>query len=58
MLGTIQDMKFFLRTGYGDSEGYVGGYTNDEIETLKTQGIMQGNGGGPGCWTVETIPML
>ena len=58
MLGTIQDMKFFLRTGYGDSEGYVGGYTNDEIETLKTQGIMQGNGGGPACWTVETIPML
>ncbi len=51
-------MKFFLRTGYGDSEGYVGGYTNDEIETLKTQGIMQGNGGGPACWTVETIPML
>ena len=58
MLSTIQDMKFFLRTGYGDSKGYVGGYTNDEIETLKTQGIMQGNGGGPGCWTVETIPML
>ena len=22
MLSTIQDMKFFLRTGYGDSEGY------------------------------------
>jgi hypothetical protein len=24
MLGTIQDMKFFLRTGYGDSKDYVG----------------------------------
>jgi hypothetical protein len=58
MLGTIQDMKFFLRTGYGDSTDFVGGNQGDSIDTIKTQGIMQGNGGGPACWTVTTIPML
>ena len=25
MLTTIQDLRFYLRTGYGDSSGYVGG---------------------------------
>ena len=49
MLSTIQDMKFFLRTGYGDSIGHVGGHTDEKIETLKTQGIMQGNGVGQAC---------
>ena len=58
MLSTIQDMKFFLRTGYGDSKSYVGGHGDAESDHPKTQGIMQGNGGGPACWTVETIPML
>ena len=44
--------------GYGDSKSYVGGHGDAESDHPKTQGIMQGNGGGPACWTVETIPML
>lgn len=35
MLSTIQDMKFHLRTGFGDSEGYAGGRTNDTMDTKK-----------------------
>jgi hypothetical protein len=58
MLSTIQDMKFHLRTGFGDSEGYVGGHSDNTTATTKTQGIMQGNEDGPACWTVTTIPML
>jgi len=58
MLGTIQAMKFHLRTGFGDSVGYVGCHLDVMTDTTKTQGIMPGNGGGPACWTVTTIPML
>jgi hypothetical protein len=39
MLETIQDMKFFLRTVYGDSKDFAG----STIE-IKTQGLGQGNG--------------
>jgi hypothetical protein len=42
MLKTIQDMKFFLRTAYGDSKTSVG----SSIE-IKTQELGQGNGGRP-----------
>jgi hypothetical protein len=57
MLSTIQEMKFFLRTGYGDSKDFVGGQ-QQELDDIKTQGTMQGNTGGPPCWTVTTIPMI
>jgi hypothetical protein len=30
MLSTIQNMKFYLRTGYRDSQDYTGGETTDE----------------------------
>ena len=39
MLKTIREMKFFLRTGYGDSKNCA----NSRIE-IKTQGFCQGNG--------------
>ena len=58
MLSTIQDMKFYLRTGYGDSKEFVGGPKGDSYEATKTQGMMQGNGAGPASWTVTTIPMI
>jgi len=58
MLGTIQDMNFYLQTGFGDLEGHVGGSSGDALDPIKTQGIMQGNGGGPSCWAVTTIPLL
>ena len=38
MLSTIQDMCFFLRTGFGDSTAYAG-----LSGGKKTQGMCQGN---------------
>jgi hypothetical protein len=35
MLSMIQNMAFYLRTGYGDSLGYAGGFTDDSVETIK-----------------------
>jgi hypothetical protein len=42
MLEAIENMKFFLRMGFGDSTSYAGG----GIST-KTQGLCQGNGASP-----------
>ena len=39
MLTTIQNMKLFLRTGYGDSANYAGGESKDVIDPIKTQGM-------------------
>jgi hypothetical protein len=41
ILGTIENMKFFLRTGFGDSTTFVGG----EI-SINTQGLTQTQGNG------------
>jgi hypothetical protein len=58
MLTTIQNIKFFLRTGYGDSEGYAGGDHDDSEDLIKTQGVCQGNGASPAAWTVTSILMI
>ncbi len=58
MLTTIQTMKFFLRTGYGDSEGYAGGNPDGSVDPIRTQGMCQGNGASPVAWTVTSIPMI
>ncbi len=58
MLITIQNMKIFLRTGYSNSEGYVGGDQNDGKDPIRTQGMCQGNGASPTAWTVTSIPMI
>jgi hypothetical protein len=58
MLTTIQNMKFFLRTGYGDSSNYAGGESNDAEDPVKTQGMCQGNGAAPAAWTVTSIPVI
>ncbi len=42
MLGTIENMKFFLRTGFRDSTSFAGGRIS-----IKTQGMYQGNGASP-----------
>ena len=47
MLTAIQDMKYFLRTAYGDSKHCAG----STIE-LKFQGLCQGNGAAPAGWAV------
>ncbi len=49
----IQDMKFFLRTGFGDSKEFASS-TGD----IKTQGMCQGNGTAPAGWTVNSIAMI
>jgi hypothetical protein len=58
ILRTIQDMKFYLRTGYGDSTGYAGGSNDPSGVTRKTQGMCQGNGAAPAAWSVMSIPMI
>jgi len=53
MLETIQKMKFFLRTGYGDSKTFAGSSIK-----IKTQGLGQGNGASPAGWCVISIVIL
>lgn len=53
MLTAIQEMKFFLRTPYGDSDKAVGAKIH-----LRTQGFMQGNGASPAGWTAVSITIL
>ena len=53
MLTTIQEMKFFLQTGYSYSTNYTGS-TGEK----RTQGLCQGNGAAPAGWMVTTIPMI
>ncbi len=53
MLGVIENMKFFLQMGFGDSATFAGGGIN-----IKTQGMCQGNGAAPVGWAVISIYML
>ena len=53
MLGTIQDMKFFLRTAFGDSKEYAGSTIK-----VKTQGLCQGNGAAPAGWAIVSVVIL
>jgi hypothetical protein len=50
---TIQEMKFFLRTGFGDSKDFA-----SAIGDVRTQGLCQGNGVAPAGRTVDSIMML
>ncbi len=58
MLSTIQNIQFYLRTGYHDSKGYAGGATENTVDMIKPQGMCQGNGASPAAWAVTTIPMI
>jgi len=53
MLEAIQEMKYFLRTAYGDSEDFA----NSRIE-VKYQGLCQGNGAAPAGWAVISITVV
>ena len=53
MLTAIQEMQFFLRTAFGDSDTSVGAKVS-----LKTQGFMQGNGAAPAGWAVVSITII
>jgi hypothetical protein len=58
MLTTIQNMKFFLCTSYGDYANYAGGESKDTEDPVKTQGMCQGNGAAPMAWMVTGIPLV
>ena len=53
IFSTIQNMKFYLRTGFGDSKEYA-----CAMGTTKTQGLCQGNGAALAGWTVDSIVMI
>jgi hypothetical protein len=58
ILTTIQNMKFYLQTGYGDSNGCAGRADDSSADEKKTQQMSQGNGTAPAAWTATTIPMI
>jgi hypothetical protein len=53
MLGAIENMKFFLRLGFGDSKSFAGSGIS-----IKTQGLSQGNGASPAGWAFISICIL
>ena len=53
MLYTIEEMKYFLRTAYGDSKNFRG-----HKISVKFQGLCQGNGAAPAGWAVISITIL
>jgi hypothetical protein len=54
MLAVLQTMRFFLRTGYGDSERSYGGTLDDPLG-----GLGQGNGAAPPSFTaISTLLIL
>jgi hypothetical protein len=53
MLSTIENMKFFLRTGFGYSTKFAGGGIR-----IKTQGLTQGNGASLAGLAVISIVIL
>jgi len=53
LLQTIQQMCFYLRTGFGDSDHFYGGPSE-----MPLQGCCQENGGSPAMWVSVTIPLV
>ncbi len=53
MLETIQEMKFFLWTAYGDSKDFAG-----SMVEIRMQGLGQGNGASLAGWCVISIMIL
>jgi hypothetical protein len=53
MLSAIENMKFFLCTGFGDSKTIAGGGVS-----IRTQGLCQGNGTLPAGLAVISICIL
>ena len=53
MLTTIQEMKIFLQTGFGDSTDFASSTLSN-----KTQGLCQGNSASPAGWAVVSICII
>ena len=56
LLFPIQIMKFFQRTGHGDSTTFMGG-PNRAMNRL-LQGLCQGNGAAPACWLMLSSVLM
>jgi hypothetical protein len=54
MLTPIQRMKFYQRTGRGDSNTFMGGHPKDS----PLQGLCQGNGCAPACWLMLSLLLM
>jgi hypothetical protein len=54
MLTPIQRMKFYQRTGRGDSNTFMGGHPKDS----PLQGLCQGNGCAPVCWLMLSLHLM
>jgi hypothetical protein len=50
MLGVIENMKFFLHTGFGDSKRFASSGVS-----VKVQGLTQGNWASSSGWAVISI---
>jgi hypothetical protein len=48
MLLTIRMMRYYLRTGFGESKQYMGG----ELSRRRMHGLNQGGRGAPPCWSL------
>ena len=53
LFGVIQHMKYYVRTGYGESTNMYGG-----IRNIPFQGTCQGNGASPTYWLLITMIMV
>ena len=53
MLSTIEEMKYYLRTAYGDSKNY-----REHRISVKFQVLCQRNGAAPAGWAVISITIL
>jgi hypothetical protein len=54
MLDTIQQMKHYIRTAFGESEGFYG----PSEEGPPPQGLIQGNGAAPAAWAAITAVLV
>ena len=54
MLSCIQGMRFFQRTGRGDSTTFMG----NRPSSSPLQGLCQGNGAAPACWLMLSSLMM
>ena len=53
MFGVIQQMKYFLRTSFGDSTSSYGGK-----QPIPFQGSCQGNGASPALWLIISMYLV
>ena len=57
MFTTIQQMKHYVRTVYGEAKQYFGG-EQAKLFAVPIQGVGQGNGAGPQIWAIVSTPVL